>query len=204
MKKPLIYRSFGAFLLVSALLAGSSDPASARMGAGDLGIGVYAPNPIGVTAKYWLNSELAVAVAAGAQDNEWTGHIDILAHLPELLPQPKGEKRLPAYLGLGLKGKDESPNLFGIRFIFGVAYHARYEPLELFAEVGPVLRVDRGLKTDIDGGGGLRYYFTLNRKEDGLIRPHRKRRSKTSPKRKKSRKSKKSGRLPYRRTPWSR
>lgn len=147
-------------LLSCAFLA--AVPASAQEKGGDLGIGFIAGAPMGFSAKYLLNRSLAVDTALGVEGGDFTAQADLLTHLHGLLPKPaKGS--LPLYLGLGWKFKDERRNFFGIRFVAGASYIVENQPLELFAEIAPILRVEPDTAGCIGGGVGLRYYFSLGR-----------------------------------------
>jgi len=143
-----------------------------------------------------MNSEVAVDFAIGVHNKDLDGHADVLIHLSNLLPQPR-KGGIPLYLGVGLKGKDEPRDLYGIRFLGGLAYHFPNHPLEVFAEVAPVWRIAPGFGSEVDGGVGVRYYFSLGSKESRTPPKRTRKRKRTrskknlkrkSPKRRKGRK----------------
>lgn len=135
------------------LLAQASDP-------GALGIGFIAGSPIGFSAKYNLNAKTSIDMALGAEDSDLHFHSDVLLNLPDVLPQPRKGK-LPLYLGLGFKLQDREDTVFGFRFVGGIAYHMAAQPLEFFAEIAPVLQTSPDVDSDLEGGVGVRYYFSL-------------------------------------------
>jgi hypothetical protein len=51
----------------------------------------------------------------------------------------------------------------GIRFPIGLSWLAERVPVELFAEIVPVLEFAPDTDGDIDGGVGVRYYFKTGR-----------------------------------------
>ncbi|HAM37078.1 MAG TPA: hypothetical protein DEB40_09785 [Elusimicrobia bacterium] len=125
---------------------------------GELGIGVYMGIPFGFSAKYLLDRRIAVDTALGVQGGDFDVHMDLLTHFRDLSRQPPVGKLAP-YVGLGMKIRDEEDTLFGFRFVGGLAYLIKDTPLEVFAEIAPVLRVAPSADSEFDGGAGLRYYF---------------------------------------------
>lgn len=124
---------------------------------GDFGAGVILGNPTGATAKLWLNDSQALDAGLGFS-SELAIYGDYLWHSWKVLPQPS-EGRLPAYLGLGLQLRTFHPNELGLRAVAGVAYWLPRNPVELFFEIVPVLRLSRGEGVGLGAGIGLRYYF---------------------------------------------
>lgn len=154
-------RSIG-LALVSAALAAAAMPAGAQEKAGDFGAGVYLGVPFGGAVKYLLTGDHAVAAALGAQGGDFAIHADFVTHLRDLVPQP-AQGKLPLHLGLGLKLNTQKDAFFGIRFVGGAAYLLPRHPLELFAELAPVLRMAPSVGSNLEGGAGLRYYFATPR-----------------------------------------
>ncbi|MBI5239314.1 MAG: hypothetical protein HY926_02495 [Elusimicrobia bacterium] len=124
----------------------------------ELGVGVYAGVPLGITLKHLIDERRAAAAAFGLQGSNLDFHADALTHFRNLGRQPSRGKVSP-YLGLGLKIKGEHDILYGVRFLGGAAYALPEKSLEFFAEVAPFLRVAPGLGSGFDGGAGVRYYF---------------------------------------------
>jgi hypothetical protein len=62
---------------------------------------------------------------------------------------------------MGFKVEDQGQTLFGIRFLGGAVYLIEKTPLEVFAEIAPVLRMAPSMGSNLDGGVGVRYYFGL-------------------------------------------
>jgi hypothetical protein len=132
---------------------------TSRVGsAQDLGIGTELGQPMGVTAKYWLNSTLAVDGAMGYHFNHnFDMHSDILWHSFSSFDVSNG--RLPFYIGAGgrvLLGNDSQ---FGIRLPVGLSYLSSNQPIELFAEIAPVIQIAKSLGFDVDGVVGIRVYI---------------------------------------------
>lgn len=129
---------------------------------GSFGFGPTIGVPFGGSAKYWFNSRNAADLALGADDGNLHVHADIITHLNDAFPQPS-KGYLPLYMGLGFTLKDEHDAFFGIRFLGGVSYFLPDNPLEIFAEVAPILRLAPDLGSAVDGGVGVRYYFGGNK-----------------------------------------
>lgn len=143
---------------VSSVHAVSSRVGSAQ----DLGLGTELGQPMGVTAKYWLNSTLAVDAAMGYHFNSnFDMHSDILWHTFSSFAMTNG--RMPFYAGLGgrvLLGNDSQ---FGLRLPLGASFLPATDPIEIFIELAPVIQVAPSLGADIDGIVGIRLYINYLR-----------------------------------------
>jgi hypothetical protein len=145
---------------LTGLLAGTPVLAiTSRVGsAQDLGIGTELGQPMGVTAKYWLSSTLAVDGAMGYHFNSnFDMHSDVLWHSFSSFNVSNG--RMPFYIGVGgrvLLGNDSQ---LGLRLPLGVSYLSSNNPIELFAEIAPVIQLVTSIGADVDGVVGIRYYI---------------------------------------------
>ena len=147
-------KKISALLLLLSVVA---SPARAQK-AGDFGVGVILGSPTGGAAKLWLSDHQALSAGIGFSSNLMV-YGDYLWHSWSVLPQP-GEGRLPVYLGLGGQIRTLTPDEFGVRGVLGVSYWLPRNPVELFVELVPVVRVDPWASVGLGGGIGLRYYFT--------------------------------------------
>lgn len=135
----------------------------ARSEHGGIGVGVVAGEPTGLSLKAWLNEESALDAGFAWSFSDRTSfhiHADYLWHNFNLLPVSTGEA--PVYVGVGarIKFKDDNDDTrFGIRIPVGIAYHFPNVPVDVFAEIAPVLDVAPDTEFDINGGVGVRYYF---------------------------------------------
>jgi hypothetical protein len=148
----------GLILVAVAVLVSSAGAMSSRVGnAEDMGIGAELGQPLGATAKYWLSPSIAVDAAMGYHWNHnFDAHMDYLWHSFSSFNVSSG--RLPFYLGFGgrvLLGDDSQ---FGLRFPVGASYLFPNDPIEMFAEVAPVMKLTSGIGVDIDGAVGFRLY----------------------------------------------
>lgn len=121
-------------------------------------VGVVLGEPIGATAKFWLDDRLAFDLGAGLSDGNAGFWGDILWHDWGLLPRP-ADGKLGAYLGAGPQIRAGDDTRFGIRTIIGVSWKLATRPLEFFAEAGPLFRLTQGGQLDAVGGVGLRFSF---------------------------------------------
>ena len=150
------FKSFG-MLAVLALLASGAQGADVEINhGGALGVGAGLGQPLGVTGKFWFSSLSAVDAMMGYHvDDNFDVHADYLLHAYPFTGVPNG--KLPLYVGLGgriLAGDDTQ---FGLRIPLGLSYLCERTPIELFAEVAPVIRLN-GISASVDGMVGIRLY----------------------------------------------
>ena len=143
--------------IAAALLAllSTSVSASATSNGREVGVGVALGEPIGGTAKLWLDDRLAADLGVGISDGNAGFWGDMLWHDWTLLPQPPSG-RLGAYLGAGPQVRTGDDARFGLRAIAGLSYRPAGHPLEFFAEAGPLFRLTQGGQVDAVGGVGVR------------------------------------------------
>jgi hypothetical protein len=140
-----------AFVLCAALSAQAADEVR------EVGVGVIAGDPIGGTAKLWFDDRVAADLGVGYSGNTvmWA---DLLVHSWTLLPQPE-EGKLGVYAGAGPRLETARDAEFGLRTILGISWRLKREPIELFAEAGPLFRFTPTGGVGADGGIGLRIYL---------------------------------------------
>jgi hypothetical protein len=135
----------------------------ARQEHGGFGVGVIAGEPTGLSLKAWLDEHSAVDAGLAWSFSDHTSfhiHADYLWHNFSLLPVSEGQ--LPVYVGVGarIKVRDQNDDTrFGVRIPVGLAYHFPNVPVDLFAEVAPVLDLAPRTRFSLNGGVGVRYYF---------------------------------------------
>lgn len=144
-------------ILIALAMSVVSVAASAQAPVKEVGIGIIAGDPIGGTAKLWLDKDFAVDVGVGfSGDTVMWG--DVLYHMWNLLPQPE-EGTLGVYVGAGPRLETRRDTEFGVRAIAGLTWRITRQPIEFFAEAGPVFRMTPTGGVDADGGIGVRFYF---------------------------------------------
>lgn len=147
-----------SWIVLGAALAAAA-PASAQQ-KGELGVGVLLGDPTSATVKYFLSDVSAVDVGLGVSNN-LVLHADYIYHIWNFKPQPSKGK-LGFYGAVGPRLEFEDHTDFGIRLIPGASYWPQFKKhtVEFFVELGPVIRLTEGTRVAVDGGFGLRYYFT--------------------------------------------
>ncbi len=136
-----------------------------------LGLGLILGEPTGFTVKYWLDEEHAIDGAAAW--SFWDGdglhlHSDFLWHNFDLLEEVAGgDGKLPVYFGVGARLKfrddagrdhDENETIFGIRVPIGISYIFENHPVDLFAEVAPILDLAPDVEVNVNLAVGVRFY----------------------------------------------
>jgi hypothetical protein len=136
------------------------------------GLGVIVGEPTGISFKKWLNKEHAIDAAAAwsfSENDSFQFHADYLFHNFSLLKTGDIGGRLPLYVGVGgrvkLEGHDHDNGrnrhdaLVGVRVPFGISFLFNKVPVDLFAEIVPILDVAPDTDFDINGAIGARFYF---------------------------------------------
>ena len=150
------------FLIV--LLATNSFAAGRK----DIGISVYAGDPDGITGKYMLKNNRAVAVGFGWKetgDKETQIYGDYLFYKWSFIKVPDGKMAL--YFGGGGRyisyggddGKKKKDDEFGLRIPVGVEYFFWQSQLGAFGEFVPVLNLTPDSEMEFGGAIGIRFFF---------------------------------------------
>jgi len=128
-----------------------------------IGIGIVLGDPLGISAKLWLNKETAfVGVLSVSTDRAFYLHADYLTHnyvfLKELAKDLK-ESELVLYYGGGayLAFWSNGPFGLGARLPVGVEYLAN--PFDIFVELAPVFSLTPSMGLGLQGGIGVRFNF---------------------------------------------
>jgi hypothetical protein len=129
---------------------------------GRFGAGLILGEPTGVSLKYFFNETMAIDGAVGwsfQNETDFYLHSDFLWHKFDLVSVPDG--RLLFYLGVGgwVKFRDDEDNGIGIRVPIGASYIFDKLPLDVFAEVGPVLELAPSTRGGFTLGVGARWWF---------------------------------------------
>jgi hypothetical protein len=136
------------------------------------GVGVILGEPTGISAKLWTSSDNAIDFGLGFSDGgdriayngDYDGdtryhfHMDYLWHSFNAI---NSVERFPIYYGIGFMfnngaGYDAA---FGVRGVIGIAWLSRSIPIDIFAELAPVLQLTSVVGLGVEGGVGIRYFF---------------------------------------------
>ena len=167
MKKLFLAAALLALSMVMAAL--STAHAQSQDG---LGVGIIIGEPTGVSFKKWIGHGRAIdaGIAWSFSENDSLHfHADYLLHRFDLLTSPDVPGRLPLYFGLGgrIKLKEDNDGrarndddvLVGVRVPFGISYLFADAPVDLFAEIVPVLDIVPDTDFDLSAAIGARFYF---------------------------------------------
>lgn len=171
-------RAFVAALALSVALAlggpaAAEAPASEASGASEaregFGLGLILGEPIGLSAKFWLDrgSALQFHLAWDFSDAGIGIYGDYLFHFDVF---DVSDFDLPLYVGGGLSyvtrnpgsrstSNNEPSSAFGLRLPLGITLLMHSLPLEFFGEIVPGLRLVPTTRFNLDGAVGARYYF---------------------------------------------
>jgi hypothetical protein len=124
------------------------------------GIGIVLGEPTGVSAKLWTSSSNAFDFAAAWSFKD-DGHLllqaDYVWHSFDLISVSSG--RLPLYYGIGGRVIFADDPLIGVRIPVGLNYQFATAPIDIFAEIVPILDLIPSTDFDLGGGLGVRFWF---------------------------------------------
>jgi hypothetical protein len=132
----------------------------------NIGLGIIAGEPTGLSFKLW--SKQTVAFDAGAAWSFVGGeyfqiHGDFLLHNFNLFRVETGRMSLFYGAGARLKFAEDaaggSETIFSLRVPVGLAYEFEKTPIELFFEIVPMLDFVPATELQLAGAVGFRYYF---------------------------------------------
>lgn len=152
-----MFRSIGSFLLAAVLLYSASVAQEKN-----IGLGIIAGEPTGISGKLWTENHTAFDAAMAwsfGKEGKLHLHGDYLFYNFNLFNVESGQ--LPLYYGIGGKLKLGGDNTVGIRIPVGLNYIFANAPLDVFFEIVPVLDLIPGTEFDLNGGVGIRYFFNL-------------------------------------------
>ncbi len=127
---------------------------------GQFGLGIVVGEPTGVSAKYWTNGTNAFDFGA-AWSFKGDGNVllqaDYVWHTFNLIPVQEG--RLPFYFGIGGRVIFSHNPLIGARIPIGLDYIFASAPVDIFAEIVPILDLAPETNFNVGGGIGVRFWF---------------------------------------------
>ena len=137
---------------------------------GVFGIGIIIGEPLGISAKLYLQHDRAIQAAIGSAfiDGGLQGDADFLFHPYVLTTRPSFS--LPLYVGPGARiiqyrgGRGEDTHVaLGFRAVAGIAFDFTEVPLDTFVEAAVIgeyrFQDGYGAGIGINAGAGVRYYF---------------------------------------------
>ncbi|NTW68891.1 MAG: hypothetical protein HGB23_03465 [Chlorobiaceae bacterium] len=145
--------------ITSLLAACSGSDVFAREG---VGVGLIVGEPTGVSMKYWLDKSTAIdaALAVSLSDNNpFQFHADYLVHSKKSITPSELKGRFPWYYGIGGRIKNNHETTVGVRIPVGITYLFADTPIDLFAEIAPVLDVAPTVRLGLNGAAGIRFYL---------------------------------------------
>jgi hypothetical protein len=130
----------------------------ARQG-GNLGLGIVAGNPSGVSSRLWVGNRNSIDFIAGFDlyHDRVSINADYVWHEFGLFPVRRGQ--LPLYYGMGLWTSVSNDPAMGARGKVGIAYLFPNAPLDAFFELGPSAAILPSTGFGLDAGLGMRFFF---------------------------------------------
>ena len=152
---------FTALFILAVVLLAVLAPASAPAQDRGFGLGVIFGQPTGLSGKWWLSpADNAVDFAAAwsfGDGGYFTGHATYLWHFPRAI---NSTERFVPYAGVGARlGAKKSDAVVGVRIAGGIDWWMRGVPIDIFAELAPVLNLIPSTSFSMTGGIGARYFF---------------------------------------------
>lgn len=129
------------------------------------GIGIMFGAPTGLSAKLWTSRvnafDFGLGLPLGSENggSRFHFHMDYLWHSFNVI---SSTERFPIYYGFGGRyngGGNGYDGSFGIRGVIGIAWFPHSTPIDIFAELAPVLQLTSSVGLGLEGGIGIRYFF---------------------------------------------
>ena len=144
--------------VLAALLMAATAPVMAQQSG--FGLGIVLGEPTGVSAKGWLSSREAIdgGLAWSLRDAGYLRvHADYLWHFHDVF---RTTDALVPYLGAGGSfGNRPGSGILGVRMVGGLIWYPDGTPIDVFAEIAPVVDLAPETLLRVNGGIGLRYFF---------------------------------------------
>ena len=126
------------------------------------GAGLLLGEPTGASLKYFLTDKTAIDGAIGWSFHRETDlhlHGDFLWHKHDLFSVSEGQLSLYYGVGARVKFRDRADDQVGVRVPVGVSYLFERVPVDVFAEVAPVLDFTPSARGGFTAGIGVRWWF---------------------------------------------
>jgi hypothetical protein len=140
-------------VVVNLLILSATLPAQDR----GLGLGLVLGSPTGFSAKYWTARDEAMQFGVGwvamRKDNGTAISFDYIWHSFDAI---RASERFPLFYGFGAQMVGSS---LGIRGVFGLGWHSRKTPVDIFIQVGPIIQLTDNSGLYFDAAVGVRYFF---------------------------------------------
>ena len=158
MKGTIVMRKQFFIIMIMGLMIISAKPIIAQDHG--FGLGIILGEPTGLSAKLWTGSSNAFDFAA-AWSFKGDGHMllqaDYVWHSFNLIKVSSG--MLPLYYGIGGRVILADDPLLGVRIPIGLNYQFDTAPIDIFAEIVPILDLIPSTDFDLGGGLGVRFWF---------------------------------------------
>lgn len=157
-----IKKILSTFFIAAFLSISMTTLAQAQDADRDVGIGLMAGEPTGLTLKSWLGDtnafDVGLAWSLGRYDAV-TIHADYLWHNFGIFDE-LDSGTMPVYYGIGgrvILADDDA--VIGARIPVGLNYLFEESPIGLFLEVAPIVNLAPDTDFDVDGVIGIRFYL---------------------------------------------
>jgi hypothetical protein len=125
----------------------------------NFGIGIILGEPTGVSAKLWTSSTNAFDFAA-AWSFKGDGHLLLQAdYVWHNSLERTSSGNLALYYGIGGRIIFRDDPLIGARIPIGLDYRFTSAPIDIFAELVPILDLAPSTNFNLGGGIGVRFWF---------------------------------------------
>lgn len=122
-----------------------------------LGLGLVLGSPTGFSAKYWTTRDEAMQFGIGwvamRKDNGTAISFDYIWHSFDTI---RASERFPLFYGFGAQMVG---SYLGIRGVFGLGWHSRKAPVDVFIQVVPIIQLTDNSGFYLDAAIGVRYFF---------------------------------------------
>jgi hypothetical protein len=140
---------------ISFLIIGSSFPQNEK-----LGLGIVLGEPVGISAKLKAGSYNAFDFAAAWSTRENRTMLLQADYVWHIVDQANVESEtIPLYYGLGTRLIFSSNPIFSLRIPVGLNHRLNTLPIDIFAELVPILDLTPSTRFNFGAGLGVRFWI---------------------------------------------
>ena len=127
-----------------------------------IGVGLILGDPLGFSAKLWLDNETAIdAAVAWSSTAKFHLQADYVWHKVDMIELKDSPDKIAVYYGPGalIRIANDDSFVLGARGVIGINYIIKNAPFDTFVELAPSFFLTPSMHFTLLGGFGARFFF---------------------------------------------